>query len=969
MMDAVRRMLTWGLAAGLACAGVACSFDSGLGDVECAQNGELSDDGTRRCTNGYWVAVDASTGADGGPLFDAADGETAPDTTVDTSLDTEVAPDVAPDTALDGGTDADGTDGCDAPRTWYLDEDGDGFGNPDETTEACSQPDGYVASGDDCDDSTAEVSPEAEEQCNEVDNNCDGVVSPGCECTFDPMETNSADTDGSNDAGVCTGQLRDSEGVCNAPDTYEEPTDQETCDGLDNDCDGTVDEGCGCTYDPEDPSRTDNDGDNRNGVCVNQSTDGDGNCSEPDTFESETNQETCDGVDNDCDGAVDEGCECTYDPGEMDNADTDGSHGNGVCREQIRNDDGICQPPANGFENRTLNETCDGIDNDCDGVIDEGCECTYDPKPSDQIDDDGSHDGGICLEQEIDSASGDCREPSGFEGSPTDDESGNSCIDGIDNDCDGVADDGCACTFDEEDSRDIDFDSDNAEGVCTGQTVDSSENCTKPTDYDGTDREGDAGNCNGLDNDCDGTIDEYCACNYTGTSTGVCSNGQIDPSTGDCDLEPAGYQATESSCDTLDNDCDGVVDEWDEVTCTTTTQTGTPALDQANDITVDGSDRIIIGGQTSGDLHGNTNSGGTWDGFVSRYESDGTRAWTTMLGSGQDDSIEGVTTDGSGNVYAVGRVGDKVGSETYSGGASDAVIAKYDNSGTRQWVRVFGTANRDKAKAVAHDGAGNLYVVGQTGAGLDGQTYNGGTYDIFVAEYDTSGNRQWLDLTGTGDLDNAAGVAADGSGTIYVSGNSSGKFGGGPPPGSGQALLLKYDSTGSQQSATQFGSPEIDTADGVAMDGAGTVYVAGSAKGAIGSQTHSGGEDAYLAEFNAGGVRQWIEQFGTSADDRIYGVAVDAAGDIHVGGFIGGQTGGQKYKGGDSDAFVAQYRSSGGGGTRQWIRLVGTAAVDEAAGLALDSGDRVFIAGETEGSFPSYTNAGSDDIFMGLIVP
>ncbi|MDG1480759.1 MAG: putative metal-binding motif-containing protein, partial [Myxococcota bacterium] len=58
--------------------------------------------------------------------------------------------------------------------TFYADTDADGFGDADSTTEACEKPDGFVPIGSDCDDTNGEVYPSAPEQCDGVDNDCDG---------------------------------------------------------------------------------------------------------------------------------------------------------------------------------------------------------------------------------------------------------------------------------------------------------------------------------------------------------------------------------------------------------------------------------------------------------------------------------------------------------------------------------------------------------------------------------------------------------------------------------------------------------------------------------------------------------------------------------------------------------------------------------------------------------------------------
>ena len=174
---------------------------------------------------------------------DAAN-NTSTATTVTFSITNVVCEDV---TACNFG---DTANACTYATTWYADTDTDGFGDASNTTSACTQPAGYVANSTDCDDSNIAINPAAVEVCDGIDNDCDGSVDEGVLTTY----YRDADNDGYGDSG-------DSQQACSAPAGYVanstdcddsniaiNPAAVEVCDGIDNDCDGSVDEGVLTTW-------------------------------------------------------------------------------------------------------------------------------------------------------------------------------------------------------------------------------------------------------------------------------------------------------------------------------------------------------------------------------------------------------------------------------------------------------------------------------------------------------------------------------------------------------------------------------------------------------------------------------------------------------------------------------------------------------------------------------------------------
>ncbi|HNH46892.1 MAG TPA: putative metal-binding motif-containing protein, partial [Myxococcota bacterium] len=289
------------------------------------------------------------------------------------------------DTIIDPSTSLDA-------QTWYLDLDGDHYGDGDGTgIRTCDGPVGYAPNGDDCDDGNASINPDAAEVCdpNDVDEDCDGTVDDGdADVTDQPTWYRDADGDGYGDATqtviACDAPAgyTDVVGDCDDADPLENGANAEICDGLDNDCDGQVDEGAAggasAWY-------QDNDGDGYGNTGAAQYA-----CTQPVGFVAtgtdcdDTNAnaypgsvEVCGGGDEDCDGQVDESGAVNATSWYAD-VDGDGygdpSTSTIACTQPfayVSNSDDCNDRTATAYPGGT--ETCDAqnIDEDCNGLADD----------------------------------------------------------------------------------------------------------------------------------------------------------------------------------------------------------------------------------------------------------------------------------------------------------------------------------------------------------------------------------------------------------------------------------------------------------------------------------------------------------------------------------------------------------------------------------------------------------------------
>ncbi|WP_000773766.1 SBBP repeat-containing protein [Leptospira interrogans] len=387
------------------------------------------------------------------------------------------------------------------------------------------------------------------------------------------------------------------------------------------------------------------------------------------------------------------------------------------------------------------------------------------------------------------------------------------------------------------------------------------------------------------------------------------------------------------------------------------------AFTTAYGITSDSLGNVYTTGMTSGNLDGQALSG-TQDLFVTKYDGNGNKQWTRLLGvAGIQTSARGITSDNLGNVYTTGTTFGNLDGQALSG-TQDLFVTKYDGSGNKQWTRLLGVAGATtQANGISRDIFNNLHVSGYTLGNLDGQALSG-IQDLFVTKYDTGGNKQWTRLLGVaGQITQANGVAFDSSGNIYLTGRTSGNLDGQALSGIQDLFVTKYDTGGNKQWTRLLGVAGVSTtAYGITSDSLGNVYTTGVTSGNLDGQALSGTQDLFVTKYDTGGNKQWTRLLGVAGQiTQANGIASDSSGNTYLTGRTSGSLDGQALSG-TQDLFVTKYDS---GGNKQWTRLLGIAGVSTTAyGITSDSLGDLYSTGITSGNLDGQILTGTQDLFV-----
>ncbi len=253
--------------------------------------------------------------------------------------------------------------------------------------------------------------------------------------------------------------------------------------------------------------------------------------------------------------------------------------------------------------------------------------------------------------------------------------------------------------------------------------------------------------------------------------------------------------------------------------------------------------------------------------FVAKYGPTGQLRWAVQLGGEAEDVGTGIGVDDQGRSYVTGYFagdgffGDDI---LTSVGDTDMFVARLDPDGQLDWVSQAGEAGTTQASALTLDPNGNVLVAGyfdQLAFFGTNLLFSSGFYDLFLTKFDPAGNVLWARNTETSDAIGAAGVATDGSASVYVTGSFYGPaefnaltLTNGP---SAQLFVAKYDTDGNFAGARQAGGASDDFGYAITTVAGGGYVITGTTTGqsVFGSRILDGGSsvDSVIARVGGSG--------------------------------------------------------------------------------------------------------------------
>lgn len=285
---------------------------------------------------------------------------------------------------------------------------------------------------------------------------------------------------------------------------------------------------------------------------------------------------------------------------------------------------------------------------------------------------------------------------------------------------------------------------------------------------------------------------------------------------------------------------------------------------------------------------------GLLDIYISKYSSNGNLIWARSFGGNQTDIAYSICTDLNGDILVTGIFrSPSIVFDTYTLiniGIENIFLVKLDTDGNVLWAKSAGGTQLDEAFTIRTDLSSNIYIAGRFNSPIinfgASSLATSGTYDLYLAKYDTNGNALWGQKAGGSGLDEGLALDIDDSENILLTGRYSSAtitFGNYTLNNAGMedAYLVKYSPLGNALWAKNIGGTGVEAGTAISTDGIGNTYITGRFSSTVltansNSLTNTGGIDAFLIKYDSNGNLIWAQNPNGNGDDIGWSISADS---------------------------------------------------------------------------------------------
>ena len=280
---------------------------------------------------------------------------------------------------------------------------------------------------------------------------------------------------------------------------------------------------------------------------------------------------------------------------------------------------------------------------------------------------------------------------------------------------------------------------------------------------------------------------------------------------------------------------------------------------------------------------------GNFDGFIAKFDTSGKRVWGTFFGGNGGDRFQGIKCNKTNAIYLTGMIGSSGFAtsgafQTSLGSSRNIIIAKFDTSGSRIWSTYYGGNGVDYGYAVALDSLENLYITGEctsNGLATSGAylASTSGSKSAFLTKFNKNGARQWFTYITSNGIEYSEDITIKNS-LIYLVGVTNGNLNTTANThqttraGGSDLFLSSFDLSGAHRWTTLFGGSGDEFAGGIDFDKFGKIYISGGTTSTTGISTSdgfqkslAGGNDLFFAKFNDKGTLEYSTYYGGSQNE------------------------------------------------------------------------------------------------------